>query len=185
MLIQSVTQCAKEIQPVNEITKQLLINAQVAGFDESGVRVKNKTIRLHVASTPELTYYEVHKKRGGEAMQDIGILPYFTGNAVHDHWKPYLTFDGPTHSLCNAHHLRELIFVADQYQQDWAIDMIDLLVEINNAVKGLPLNVNQLDPEVVQAFEKRYDQILEQGFEINPTPERAPGQRGRVKQPPP
>ncbi len=51
-------------------------NNSLAGFDESGVRVKNKTKWLHVASTPELTYYEVHKKRGGEAMQDIGILPH-------------------------------------------------------------------------------------------------------------
>ncbi|WP_267286780.1 IS66 family transposase [Kitasatospora acidiphila] len=34
--------------------------------------------------------------------------PAFTGAAVHDGWKPYKTYTGASHALCNAHHLREL-----------------------------------------------------------------------------
>ena len=184
-LNQSINDFAGAVQPVNEITKNLLINSDVVGFDESGLKVKGKIKWLHVNSTPTLTYYEVHEKRGADAMNDIGILPNFSGIAVHDHWKPYLTFQTSEHSLCNAHHLRELIFVADQYEQQWANDMIDLLVEINDTIKELPPAVNYLDPILIKDFDKRYDQILNDGFEINPPPEKIPGKKGRVKQTPP
>lgn len=184
-LLQSITKCAQGVQPVNEVIKHLLIDSEVAGFDESGVRVKRKTKWLHVVSTPDLTYYEIHEKRGEEAMRDIGILPYFFGIAVHDHWKPYLKFENADHSLCNAHHLRDLIFVAEQYDQGWAVEMIDLLVEINNAIKDLPPALNYLDSAEVEEFDKRYDQLLDEGFYINPAPEKIPGKRGKVKQSPP
>lgn len=184
-LNQSINECAGAVQPVNEITKNLLINSDIVGFDESGLKVNGKIKWLHVHSTPTLTYYEVHEKRGADAMNDIGILPNFSGIAVHDHWKPYLTFQTPDHSLCNAHHLRELIFVADQYEQQWANDMIDLLVEINDAIKELPPAVNYLNPDLIKDFDKRYDQILDNGFEINPPPEKIPGKKGKVKQTPP
>jgi transposase len=42
---------------------------------------------LHVASTERLTDYTVHARRGQAAMDAAGILPGFTGRAVHDHWK--------------------------------------------------------------------------------------------------
>ncbi|WP_036946056.1 IS66 family transposase [Pseudobacteroides cellulosolvens] len=78
-------------EPVEEI-KQQVTDADVASFDETGMRSEGKTQWLHVASTERLTYYAIHDKRGGKAARDIGILPDFKGTAVHDHWKPYYSF---------------------------------------------------------------------------------------------
>ena len=110
-----------------ERVKQLLIAVDVANFDESGLRVEGKLHWLHVASTPELTHYHVHRKRGQIGMQAGGILPVFRGNAVHDHWSSYLKYNQCQHSFCNAHHLRELQFVLEQYQQSWAEELAQLL----------------------------------------------------------
>lgn len=49
---------------------------------------------VHVASTSSLThYYGLHSKRGNnKATDEIGILPWFEGVAVHiDGWAAYRT----------------------------------------------------------------------------------------------
>ncbi|MCA9925825.1 MAG: IS66 family transposase, partial [Anaerolineales bacterium] len=113
-------QLVVQIGPVLTSIKQQLIKSDIANFDESGLRVVGKLHWLHVAGTSHLTHYHVHGKRGQEGMAAGEILPLFRGEAVHDHWSPYLKFDNCRHNFCNAHHLRELQFIAEQYQQTWA-----------------------------------------------------------------
>jgi len=173
-------------EPALDAIYDQLTQAEVEHFDESGIRVAGKTQWLHVASTEELTYYEVHPKRGQAAMTDIGILPNFGGRAVHDHWQSYQTFDNCDHAYCNAHHLRELQFVTDQYQQPWAAQMAQLLLDIKAEVAQAALVAEALPPERISHFEQRYDHILQQGFTTNPPPaDPPPKQRGRTKQSPP
>jgi transposase len=186
-LVKQANQAVKTgSEPSLKTIYEQLIQAEVEHFDESGLRVAGQTQWLHVASTEELTYYEVHPKRGQEAMRDIGILPNFTGRAVHDHWPSYQTFDNCDHAYCNAHHLRELQFVTDQYQQPWAEEMAHLLLAIKAEVAQTALVAEALPPERITYFEKRYDHILQQGFAANPPPiDPPPKQRGRTKQSPP
>ncbi|NIN61645.1 MAG: IS66 family transposase [Gammaproteobacteria bacterium] len=173
-------------QPALEAIYEQLIQAEVEHFDESGLRVAGQTQWLHVASTEELTYYEVHPKRGQEAMHNIGILPNFSGRAVHDHWQSYQTFDNCDHAYCNSHHLRELQFVTDQYQQPWAEQMAQLLLDIKAEVAQTTLVAEALPPARLTHFQQRYDGILQQGFAANPPPvDPPPKQRGRTKQSPP
>ena len=176
------------IEPSTEAVKGLLRDAEVLHVDESGLRVTGKLHWLHVASTDRLTSYEVHAKRGHEAMEDAGILGACTGTAVHDHWKPYCKYDACAHALCNAHHLRELHFIDTQYQQSWAKDMAALLLAIKAAVQATPEPAMRLALPEREAFEKRYDEVVQSGFDANPTPVSPPEgerrKRGRPKQPP-
>lgn len=107
-------------QPTLETIKEQLIAADVAHFDETGLRVAGKGHWVHVVNTPQLTSYGVHLKRGQVAMRAIGILPAFKGQASHDSLSSYFQFKECQHGLCNAHHLRELQFISQQYQQPWA-----------------------------------------------------------------
>jgi transposase len=177
------------IAPSTEAVQGLLRAAEVLHVDESGLRVRGKLHWLHVASTTRLTSYEVHAKRGHEAMEAMGILGPFRGTAVHDHWKPYFTYDECAHALCNAHHLRELRFIDTQYHQAWANDMAALLVEIKAAVEATPAPAMRLSPPELLAFETRYDAIVQAGFDVHPAPvPTAAGEakkRGRPKQSPP
>ena len=105
-----------------EITQQIL-SEPVANFDETGARVEGKNYWLHVACTPKLTRYGIYQKRGSEAMDEMGILPLYTGVAKHDGLSAYFKYKGLTNSLCNAHHLRELTWVIENEHQAWTQQM--------------------------------------------------------------
>ena len=176
----------KEVAPaIQEIQRQLR-DSDVVHCDETGLRAAGKLHWVHVASTPTLTHYTFHPKRGADAMIDGGILPHLGGVAVHDFWRSYFKVHQGTQALCNAHHLRELTFVHEQYQQAWAAEMIALLLEIKNAVAQARPTQNRLSPELQADFEHRYAEILERGFAANPLPDPPPEKkRGRQKQSPP
>ena len=110
---------------------------------------------LHLASTRELSWYGAHRKRGGEALDSFGILPGFTGTAVHDGWRPYAAYECE-HALCNAHHLRELVFVLESTQQPWAQQMIDLLCQAKREVELSVASGNTaLDPSRQRYYRRR------------------------------
>ncbi len=76
--------------------------SDVAGFDETGFRVEGRLAWVHCARTGRYTLLMVHAKRGRQAAEAMGILPRFTGVAVHDAWAPYDTYTAPDHQLCCA-----------------------------------------------------------------------------------
>ena len=131
---------------------------------------------MHSASTAEATYYDIHRKRGREAFDEIGILPDFIGRALHDFWKPYFGY-ACLHGLCNAHHLRELIFVHEQHHQAWAERMIDCLLDIKAAVDLAKQTTDGLQESQIPDFEMRYQQILDEGYTQNPLPPPPPHER--------
>ena len=167
-------------KPVAQI-KERIEQASVAHFDETGSRVEGRLWWLHSASTANATYYDIHRKRGSEAFDAIGILPDFIGRAIHDFWKPYFGYSC-LHGLCNAHHLRELIFVHEQHHQEWADRMIDSLLQIKDAVDLARETTDHLHQKQIQDFEARYQQILDEGYAQNPLPPLSPNakkKRGR------
>ena len=184
IILQANSRCAENIKPSNEAIKELLINSHVVNFDETGLRVESKLNWLHVASTPNLTYYIVHPKRGKDAMDAIWILSEFDGVAVHDHWRPYFNYTDVIHALCNAHHLRDLTFVHEQYEQDWAEEMSRCLLDIKKEVDQVRLHKDELDSDKIKEFDGRFDKITAEGLNINPPPPKEPGKRGKVKQAP-
>ncbi len=180
----ALERCFLELEGTEEAIKEGLRRARVSHFDETGLRVEGEGMWVHVASTPELTHYAAHEKRGAEAMKRIGILPSFSGVAVHDGLSGYrrVTERCLGHALCNAHHLRELRFVEEEHGQKWAGRMKALLLEIEEAVREeAACGRRTLRPERAREFEVRYQQLLEAGLAANPPPLRT-GKRGRPKQ---
>jgi transposase len=178
--------CFEELKPMERQIIESIQTSSVAHFDETGARVKGKLFWLHVASSDRLTYYCMHGKRGQIAMDEMNILPHFKGVSVHDGLKSYAQYDC-LHALCNAHHLRELIFISERYAQPWAQSMIKLLLDIKKQVdESKAQGLHSLDPDALHAFEMQYQTILNEGFTANPSiPSDAPKSRGRPKQSPP
>lgn len=158
-----------------ELAKSMLLHA-----DETGINIDGKRHWLHCASTDRLTWFEPHAKRGAEAMDEIGILPAFTGVLCHDHWKPYYQYTACLHALCNAHHLRELQRAWEQDGQAWAKEIRALLLAINQAVDQAG---GCLPPDAVERWQSQYRELLEKAEIECPPPDESQrqGKRGRLK----
>jgi transposase len=171
------------LAPVEQAIRGALRQAAVAHVDESGIRVASHTAWVHVMSTPALTFYAHHAKRGPQAVKAIGLLLGFAGRRVHDAWATYLSLAGLC-ALCNAHLLRELIAVVEDTGQTWAQRLITLLLSMKAAVAAArAAGHTALPASQVTGFEAAYSRFINEGTRANPPP--APtGQRGRPKQTP-
>lgn len=174
------------LEKTEESIKERIHASPVAHMDETGMYVMGKRWWEHVYSTAFFTHYFCHPNRGTKAIKDGGMLEGYAGRAIHDGWASYFEFDC-RHGLCNAHHLRELIFVKEELKQQWAEQMIGHLCRIKETVEHTKAEGgNALAPERLQAYRHRYSQIIADGYRINPASKevRKPGQRGRLKQSP-
>ena len=172
-LVRWIQHAARTLRPVAEGIAAALRAAPVLHCDEAGARRGGRLAWAHVASTDRLTHYAIHPKRGAEATRAIGILPDFGGVSVHDGWVGYRAYRACRHALCNVHHLRELTFLDEQYQQPWANDVKDLLREMKAVT------------EQARAQRRQLEAFRAAGLAANPPPdEPGPRRRGRRKQSP-
>lgn len=175
--------CSRRLEPVEAAIRDQAAAAPVAGFDETGVRATGSLHWLHTVSTPFLTWYYAHKRRGRLAMDAAGILPQYRGCAVHDFLPAYLDYDCD-HALCNGHLLRELVFLWEEQDQNWAKNMIDHLLAIKEAVAITgAAGLTALPPSDQGRFLKGYERVVKAGYAQNPVaPTQGPKRRGRRKQ---
>jgi transposase len=164
--------CYHSLESVENNIKEILKNDEGAvHYDETGVHVNKKLEWLHVTSNDQYTYYQVHNKRGSEAIDSIGILPKFKGTAVHDSWRSYNKYTNCKHSLCCAHILRELNGITELEKQSWAKNMKELLLDIKSEVDKAFGNANALTLDKIIKYEEQYDSIIKFGqdedFKLN------------------
>ena len=178
-----VARCAEQLEPVEQQIKAALSRAEVLHQDETGLYVAGQRHWMHVSATEHLTHYAVHRKRGKEALDAIGILADFQGVSVHDGWRSYWQYLCQ-HGLCNVHHLRELTFLEEERQQAWASEMKELLLESKAAVEQARAEGrSSLHPLEVADWKARYQARLSQGYLANPPdPPPKTGKKGRRKQ---
>jgi transposase len=187
-IVAACAEAAQQVEQSNEAVKEHLVAHEAVGhLDETGMLVNGVLHWLHTTSTSFLTYYAMHPKRGRAALNDINILPRFQGRAVHDDWASYFQYE-VAHALCNAHHLRSLLFLLEQYPQKWVQDLIDLLSKIKEKVEAVKRKAETaLSIRQTNAFSQAYDELVRKGLRANPPPKknsRQHGQRGRLKQSP-
>jgi len=168
----------ERLEPFDTWVKQLLTSAPGLHADETGINIGGKPAWLHTVCTGEFTYFYPHAKRGGDAIEEMGILPQYQGNICHDHWKSYFKY-GRTHSLCNAHHLRELERAFEQDGQQWAQVMAVLLTDINKATIAAG---GCLDEAQAQQYRQRYRDLINDAETECPPPEEKDrtGKRGKI-----
>ena len=127
--IQAANRCtASALVPSQAAIEAHLAQAAVAHADETGLRCAGRLHWLHVLSTPRLSTYFVHPKRGHLALESSSLLARFSGCLVHDCWGSYFVVHPGAHGLCNTHLIRELRALSEQGAA-WAGALIEVFLE--------------------------------------------------------
>jgi transposase len=115
---------------------------------------------------------QIHAKRGKDATTAAWVLPFFTGIAVHDAWKPYDTFGNVVgHALCGAHLLREFVAVTEtgtDLDKAWAQQAIDALPAMDEAAEAARVGrKTAVDPGILAEHEAWYRKAAATGIALN------------------
>lgn len=164
------------LEGVESQIKEELLASELVHFDESGLRVSKALHWLHVACTGVYTYFFVHPKRGKEALESAAsLIKDFQGQALHDCWASYFSFDEIKHATCGSHLVRELEAIKE-FGRKWAAQMQDLLLYLYEFSDEGRKTV----PEAkMQVAKRKYDRILALADLEEPPPEPRP--KGKPK----
>jgi transposase len=155
-----------------------LLSMESLHVDETSMKVGGKNYWIHVYSSSDITLKFIHPKRGGEAIEDIGIIPKYGGVIIHDCWASYLSYGNCGHALCGSHLLRELTFIVESNEYRWASNMKFLLKETSRIVAKR--EDKKLTDSEYKNLQKRYRNILTRGKKELPEIVKKSKSRGRI-----
>ncbi len=160
-----------------------LLKVPVIHVDETSVRINKITYWIHVYTYGNISLQFIHKSRGIEAVDDIGIIPKYGGIIVHDCWATYFSYKNVGHALCGSHILRELRYTmeCEDYGASWAMMMKELLKEAGEVVAGR-IGIQILYVKEYKILQKKYREILNYALtELPPFPITGPNGKGKPK----
>ena len=154
---------SEKLETTINTIRETLIACEVLNGDETSCRVNGNLNWIHVFCNNSYTLYGIGEKRGD--FDNIGILAYFVGILVHDHFLSYYKFDDMTHAECNEHILRCLKGMVDVYKHNWINEMSDLLRNACHKKNELiSEGKTEMPSKDIEKFSKDYSEILERGF---------------------
>jgi transposase len=156
-----------------------LFKSPAMHVDETSLRVDKKNFWIHVYSAEDITLKFLHRKRGTEAIEDINIIPRYSGSIIHDCWASYLAYNHCDHGLCGSHLVRELTCIIESNGYKWASNMKALLLETCKKVSKR--KKKRLSEKQYANLQKRYRNILTRGeAELPAIPSKPNGKRGKI-----
>jgi transposase/regulator of replication initiation timing len=173
-VMSACTRMAAAVAPANKAIKDAIAEAPVAHFDETVTRVAGRNHWLHTAVTGRLTAYHIDEHgRSVASMTAFGILPRFTGVAVHDAYSGYDAFTTCTHALCLAHILREATGISEYDPQartdGWADDLVNLLGDAHRwATHWRAQGHTGLPAFKLDDLSDRYDHLVKRALTAHP-----------------
>ena len=156
-----------------------LLKSPAMNVDETSLRVDKKNHWIHVYSAGDITLKLLHRRRGTEAIDEVNIIPRYSGTIIHDCWTSYLSYHHCGHGLCGSHIVRELTYIIESNGYKWAINMKALLLETCRRVSKR--KKKKLSEKLYTNLQKRYRNILTRGeSELPAIPDKPNGKRGKI-----
>lgn len=146
-----------------EIIKKLM-QSPVMNADFTNASVNGHSAQVLVLASPiaEAALYIGREKKGHKGIEGTPLENY-VGIVLHDHDTTFYRY-GTKHQECMQHNCRYLIgSEQNEPHLKWNKEMHGLFREMLHYRNGL--GEEELDPQVVEGFEKRYDEVLNKAEE--------------------
>ena len=151
-----------------------MLLSPVMNLDLTSVRVNGKNVNVLVCATPTVVMYFVREHKGHEGIKG-SPAEGFLGSMIHDHDVTFYSY-GSAHQECLEHVLRYLKNSMDNEPGlKWNQQMRELIREMihfrNSLDPNESRNPDKVDPEKVEKFEAKFDEILklaEEEYEYEP-----------------
>ena len=144
-----------------EKIEERLMDSSVLCTDATVVTNNGKLAYIRNVSTGEYVLYQGFLSKKKSDIAERAIYRDYAGIFVNDHDTGIYDF-GADHAECNAHILRYLRKNSEDTRHSWSDEMQKLLVEMKESKDH-----NELTDERIEIFEKRYDEILQDGRKAN------------------
>ena len=178
-LLKFVLRLHQALEQWESASIERLLKSSAMNVDETSLRVDKKNYWIHVYSAEDITLKFLHQKRGTGAIEDINIIPRYSGTIIHDCWSSYLTYNHCDHGLCGSHLVRELTCAVESNGYRWASNMKDLLLETCKKVSRR--KKKKLSAKEYTDLQERYRNIISCGEkELPAIPPKPNGKRGKI-----
>ena len=128
---------ALKAQPAYDLIAQKVSNEKVVGADQTGIRVNGKNGWFWTWQSKFATFVVFSKNRGTATIDTNFSQGFHDAVLVHDCWASHFKTQCKTHQLCIAHLLRELIFLEQRFESNWATNFKRTLYEALELKKNL------------------------------------------------
>lgn len=148
--------------PVYETIRQRVLNSEVIGSDETGIKINGKLNWFWTWQDNYHTLISVSKNRGFQTILDnFGDQPR-QAILVHDCWKPHFKTAVAGHQLCTAHMLRDLNYLHEKDEIDWPKQVKDVFLKAITLKKTLDGSDYDKPNHERTKLENKLDQLLDQ-----------------------
>ena len=157
---------AQKASPAYNAIKASIEQSEYAGSDETGGKVNGKKPWFWTWQNDKCTFIIHSESRGFDTIEltfPDGLPNTILGS---DRWAAQLKSTTQGHQICMAHLLRDLNFIEQLHQSQWATDLKVIIKDATELKKQLTESDYKLAIPARDILENRLQQILEQPIPI-------------------
>lgn len=161
-LVNIVERSKERLKQASDTIHAQLQKEAVIGSDETSARVNGQTYWQWVFQTPKLAYHVIQSSRSAQVLADVMTDEAQVEVWVSDAFSAQMKHPATHYQLCLAHQLRDLQYLIDTHQCQWATEIQALFRRAIHLHK-LQQDLSVLRFELLaQAYAWHLDKLLQQ-----------------------
>ena len=173
---------SNKMQRVYQRIKEEISQSSFVGSDETGTKVNGEKYWTWVWQNQLNTFLNISESRGSSGIEDV--FPEGLPNSIvgSDRWPAQLKMISKHKQLCLAHLLRDLIWIEQSENSQWAKELQEVFLEAIQLKKSEKLDQSSPnESKQIKELEEKLNQLLAIPLVKDQSPEAAKFQKAMIK----